>query len=72
MGSDIEFITQGDWVFKVAQGKKGKWRWQLYNPSWRHVCGSSVKGFDTPEQAEFDLKAMCDALDKKLLHSLFK
>ena len=64
--------TTSGWRFEISQGKKGKWRWQLYNPSKSHICGSSVRGFDNLKQAENDIYAMCDALDKKLLHSLFK
>ena len=69
---DIKLVTTSDWVFKVAKGKKGKWRWQLYNPEGRHVAGCSVKGFGTADGALTDIHTMCDALDKKLLHSLFR
>ena len=72
MGELQYFETTSGWTFKVAKGKRGKWRWQLYNPNKKHICGSSVRGFDNLKQAENDIYAMCDGLDKKMLHSLFK
>ena len=64
--------TRDDWTFKIARGKKGKYRWQLYDANDRHVCGSSVKGFHSAEAAETDLRDMVAVLDKKFMHSVFK
>ena len=35
-----------------TQGKRGKWRWNLYNDINEHEGVSSVKGFATKYQAE--------------------
>ena len=69
MSDIVWLVTQTYWQFKIAEGKRGKWRWQLYDPSERHVCGSSVKGFDTEAEARADLEVMCEALDRKFLQS---
>ena len=71
-GQTKTLVTQDDWTFKIAQGKKGKWRWQLYNNHLRHVGGSSVKGFHSAEAAEIDLREMVDAMDKKFMQSVFR
>ena len=72
MSDIVWLVTQTYWQFKIAEGKRGKWRWQLYDPSERHVCGSSVKGFDNEADARVDLRAMVDAMDKPLLGNAFR
>ena len=69
MSDIVWLVTQTNWRFKIAKGKRGKWRWQLYDANERHVCGSSVKGFDNAAEARADLRAMCEALDRKFLQS---
>ena len=69
MSDTILLVTKTGWTFKIAEGKRGKWRWQLYSNLDRHVCGSSVKGFEGEAEARADLKAMCEALDRKFLQS---
>ena len=48
--------TRANAYVRIDQGKQGKWRWQVYDEDGVHQFGSSVKGFDSREDAEAHIK----------------
>lgn len=49
-------------VFKIKQGKKGRWRWFLDDKNGVHLAVSAVSGYDTKKKAEKAAMKLVEAL----------
>ena len=63
--------TQSGWEFRISEGKRGRYRWMLYDKNGKYRAMGQVRGFPNPRETETDLRGVADALDKKFLSSLF-
>ena len=64
--------TKSGWIFQIRYGKKGKARWTLYDDTGKCRAVCAITAFIEPEEAEKDIREICDALDKRLFGDLFE
>ena len=68
---DKTLKTSSGWEFRIAEGKRGRYRWLLYDAAGKYRASGSIRGFPNPREAETDLREVAESLDKKFLASLF-
>ena len=63
----LETQLNEGWFVRFKQGKRGKWRWMVYDKDSKFRAIASISGYSTREGAEADFAELVEAIDRKNL-----